>query len=285
MSTKTPFGEEVSGAEQEPNKHEERWSVEESPDLRPSVEQEIQATVDTNHPDATPSGLTLAEEERWNAWEWEIERTRARFDRRQDSDREARSRRAATQMSSEWQRTFAKRRASVDPWADPDRIDPREQLSRAELGAVNREAMRLAEQLPRWSRSKLSRRLAERVVDGNDVASAVIGVFEELRWAPGQVIPIAAVGEVSRREVDICGEIAVLWEPSHPAIAQVGLIEDETGQTRFTAWKRSGVPSVREGEQVVFRTVATNWYQGRVSVALTGRSTIAFPERERWWAE
>lgn len=38
--------------------------VEGTPELRPSVEQEIQARVDTNHPDATPGG------ERSNCGSW-----------------------------------------------------------------------------------------------------------------------------------------------------------------------------------------------------------------------
>jgi len=28
---------------------------------------------------------------------------------------------------------------------------------------------------------------------------------------------------------------------------------------------------------------ATNWYEGRISVAVTGWSIIHFPERGRWW--
>ncbi|TVT76490.1 DNA-binding protein, partial [Haloferax volcanii] len=28
---------------------------------------------------------------------------------------------------------------------------------------------------------------------------------------------------------------------------------------------------------------ARNWYDGRVSVALTGWTTVMFPERDAWW--
>jgi len=51
----------------------------------------------------------------------------------------------------------------VEPWADPERDDPRVELEREQLADVNREAKRLAERLEGWSRAAVSRRLAERV--------------------------------------------------------------------------------------------------------------------------
>ncbi len=250
--------------------------------LRPSVEQEIQAKVDYSDDRALDGrlfGQTLAAEERMAAREWEIERTRARWDRRPDSDREARCRRAVAEVSTERRVEFGKRAASVDPWAEPTRPDAREQLSRAELGAVNRESRRLAARLDGWSAAAVSRLVARRMVDGRDVTDAVLDVHEELRTAPGHVIPIAAVEAVRRQEVSIEGTVSVLWEPSHPSIQQVGLVEDETGRIKFTAWKKSRVPMVEEGERVRLRNVARNWYDGRVSVALTGWSRVVFPDR------
>jgi len=146
------------------------------------------------------------------------------------------------------------------------------------LGEVNREAARLAGELPGWSRAAISRLVAQRVVDGEDIVHAVMAVFEALRDAPGQVIPIQSVGEVNRAEVDIEGVVVVLWEPTHQAIAQVGLLEDETGTVKFTVWRKSSQPEVREGECVRMRSVAKSWYQGQVSVALTGRSQLTVLE-------
>ncbi|MCU4975020.1 hypothetical protein OB955_20125 [Halobacteria archaeon AArc-m2/3/4] len=74
------------------------------------------------------------------------------------------------------------------------------------------------------------------------------------------------------------------WEPSYPSMQQVGLIEDETGRTRFTSWKASRQPMVCEGERDRLRAVAKNWIQGRYSITLTGWSEVVFPERGRWWA-
>ena len=165
----------------------------------------------------------------------------------------------------------------------PDRADPREMLSTEQLGAVNTEAMRLAEKLNGWSRAAIGRQLAEAVVGGTDLSSAVVGTFEKLQTAPGQVVPIGKLEAINREEVSIRGRIVQLWEPASPAIAQVGLIEDETGRTKFTSFVRSNAKSVKEGEKVTILGASKNWYQGRVSVALTGWSTVMFPERGRGW--
>jgi len=286
MSDRNPRGNEVSSVAQavkhvdldvrEPIADEQALEdvVEEKSELRPSVEQEIQGKVDTNHPDANPEGLTLEAEERMQAREAEISRTFQRVDRRVDSDRENRTQAVARSGSIKRRRAFEKRAASVDPWADPYREDARLQLSRADLAEVNQEAARVSEELRGWSRAAISRRMAERVADGVDVASAVMTVFEELQMGPGQVIPIAALERVDDYEVDIEGTVSVLWESQSPKISQVGLIDDGTSETKFTSWRKSGQPIVAEGDRVRMRAVAKSWYQGRCSVALTGRSQV-----------
>ncbi|WP_458189473.1 DNA-binding protein [Haladaptatus sp. NG-WS-4] len=285
MSSKRTIGQVVSVDEQAfEQEDEERFEVvEEELELRPSVEQTIQAKVDTNHPDGVGRGLTLAAEERLVAREMEIKRTRERWDRSQDSNREAECQTVVAQGSRMRHREFQKRAASVDAWCDPEHRDPREELTQEQLGAVNKQAMRLEEKLDGWSRAAISRRLAERVVDGTGMMSAVVGVYEELRTAPGQVIPIADVQDVNRKEVSIQGVVKTLWTSVHPKIQQVGLLEDETGTIKFTVWRASRKTKVLEGENVQLRSVAKNWYEGRVSVAVTGWSTISSPDRDRWW--
>ncbi len=171
----------------------------------------------------------------------------------------------------------------MNPRADPERADPREELTQEQLAAVNKQSMRLAEKLDGWSRAAIGRRLGEAVVGGKDLPSAVVSVFEELQTAPGQVIPIGKLEEVDRNEVSIDGRVETLWDPSHPSITQVGLIADESGQTRVTIWEKSEAPWIEEGEQVRIHKAARNWYEGRVSLAVTGWSTIHFPNRGRWW--
>jgi hypothetical protein len=279
MSSSTRIGYEVS--------HDEHgWAedlVDETPALHATVELERQGWIDTEHPANRRRGLTLEAEERLEAREWEIERTRVRVDRRQESDREERTREVAEQVGTERRTDFWRRAASVDPAVDPDRPDPREELSKEALGAVNTEAIRLAPHIDCWSRAALGQALAEHVVEGASLLTASLRIIEETKTSPGVVVPISRIGEVPSREVDIAGEVTVLWKPSHPAIQQVGLVEDESGRTRFTVWKASRAPMVDEGEQVVFRAVAKSWYGGHYSVAVTGWSELVFPEREVWW--
>ncbi|WP_256393014.1 DNA-binding protein [Natronoarchaeum rubrum] len=255
----------------------DEWAVEEEVELRASVKQDAQAKVDyadDREIEGRLFGQTLAAQERLEAREWEVERTHERRDRGRYSMREEQTRIMVGAGSENRRRGFERRAASVDPRCDPDAPDPRAQLNREELAMVNEQAKRLEAKLEGWSRAAISRRLAERVVDGCGVLGAVVGVFEELEQAAGTVIPIAAVEEVDRGEVCIEGTITQLWEPNSSKIQQVGLIEDESGKTKFTIWAASNVKMVREGETVRFRSVAKNWYQGRVSVALTGWSCV-----------
>ncbi|TKX52412.1 DNA-binding protein, partial [Halorubrum sp. SP3] len=217
--------------------------VDETPEFEAAVEQETQAKVDANHPDGIADtsterihGVTLEQEERIRAREAELEHISAQAELGTQDGREQRTREVAAHGSKQRRRKFKKRAASVNPRVDPDRDDPRTELSQDELATVNTEANRLATRLDGWSRAAISRRLADAVVNGRDLTSAVVGVFEELQTAPGQVVPIGKLDAVDRKEVSIDGRVKTLWDPSHPSIAQVGLIADESGHTRVTIW-------------------------------------------------
>ena len=262
--------------------------VDETPEFRPSVEMEIQAKVDANHPNGCLEagqdhlrGKTLVQEERIQGREAELASISAKAVFGSQDGREARTRDAVVEQTGARRVEFFRRAGCVNPMVHPDRADPREMLSTEQLGAVNTEAMRLAETLDGWSRAAIGRQLAEAVVGGKDLTSAVVETFEKLQTAPGQVVPIGRLEAINREEVSIRGRVVQLWEPKSPAIAQVGLIEDESGRTKFTSWVRSNPKSVQEGEKVTILGAAKSWYQGRVSVAVTGWSTMMFPERGR----
>ncbi len=264
--------------------------VDETPEFEAAVNQETQAKVDANHPDGIADtsedriyGVTLEQEERIQAREEELERISAKAEFSMQEGREERTRDIAAKQNAERRVEFQKRAASVNPIADPERDDPRAELTQEQLAAVNKQSMRLAEKLDSWSRAAIGRRLGEAVVGGKDLTSAVVEVFEELRTAPGRVVPIGELEEIDREEVSIEGRVEVLWKSDSPAIQQVGLIQDESGKTKFTSWVASNQPQVEEGERVRLHGVAKNWYDGHVSVALTGWTTVHFPERGRWW--
>ncbi|RBI60753.1 DNA-binding protein [halophilic archaeon] len=297
MSSKNVFGNEASVDEQAFEQADEQAVdedgfpvVDETPEFEAAVEQETQAKVDANHPEGIADtsderihGVTLEQEECIKAREAELDRISAQAKLGEQEERAKRTRDVAAARSAERRKEFQKRAANVDARADPERPDPQAELTQAELGAVNEQAMRVAADLDGWTRAAVSRRLAEAVLDGADIPSAVLDVKDELERAPGQVIPISRIGDVDRQEVSIEGRVETLWDSDSPAIAQVGLIADESGKTKVTIWKASDAPWIEEGEQVCIRGAARNWYEGRVSLAVTGWSTIHFPERGRWW--
>jgi hypothetical protein len=219
--------------------------------------------------------MTLADEEQWEAREQEKAKTRERR-RTQSSVREQGSRASVDRVAEQRRRRWHERAASVDPAFDPG-PDPREELSPDDLAAVNQEAERITQGVREPdSRAAVSRRLARRVAHGSSLLSASVAVMEAERTRPGTVVPIGELEDIPRQEVSIEGEVVTLWSSEHPAIEQVGLVEDDTGRVKFTSWRRSRPAIVREGDRVRMRAVAMNWYQGRVSVAVTGDSRIVF---------
>ena len=74
--------------------------------------------------------------------------------------------------------------------------------------------------------------------------------------------------------VDIRAKVVELWEPRADAVAQVGLLGDETGTIKFTKWSKSDLPELEEGTSYSLRNVVTDEYQGRFSVKLNRTTTI-----------
>ncbi|MDB2294276.1 DNA-binding protein [Halorubrum ezzemoulense] len=255
--------------------------VDETPEFEAAVEQETQAKVDANHPDGIADtsedrihGVTLEQEERIQAREAELERISAQAELGTQEGREQRTREVVSEQCGR------------DEPAPAERTDPREKLTPEDIAAVNGQAMRISDGVQGgWSRAVVAKQLAEKVQRGRDVTKAVLETLEELKAAPGAIVPIADVPDVPVGEVTVEGEITQLWDPSDTSISQVGLIEDDSGKIKFTIWEASRKTVVSEGETVRFRAVKKNWYQGRCSIAITGWSRIEFPERDRWWEE
>lgn len=253
--------------------------VDETPEFEATVEQETQAKVDANHPDGIADtsedrihGVTLEQEERIQAREAELERISAQAELGTQDGREQRTREVVSELCG---------RDEPEP---VERTDPREKLTQEELAEVNKQAMRISDEVQGgWSRAVVAKQLAEKVQRGQDVTKAVLETLEEVKAAPGAIVPIADVPDVPVGEVTVEGTVQTLWEPSSTSIQQVGLIADDSGKIKFTCWEKSNQTVVREGQKVRFRAAAKNWYEGRCSIALTGWSRIEFPERGRWW--
>ena len=74
--------------------------------------------------------------------------------------------------------------------------------------------------------------------------------------------------------VDVTAKVVDLWETRSDAVAQVGLLGDESGTVKFTKWSKSDLPKLEEGEVYRLQNVVTDEYQGRYSVKLNRTTTI-----------
>ncbi|RJT04427.1 replication protein A [Halococcus sp. IIIV-5B] len=74
--------------------------------------------------------------------------------------------------------------------------------------------------------------------------------------------------------VDLTVKVLQLWEPRSESIAQVGLLGDETGTIKFTAWATSDLPELEEGSVYRLENVVTDEYEGRFSVKLNRTTNI-----------
>jgi ssDNA-binding replication factor A large subunit len=74
--------------------------------------------------------------------------------------------------------------------------------------------------------------------------------------------------------IDLTAKVVDLWDAQSDAVAQVGLLGDETGTIKFTKWSKSDLPTLEEGAVYDLRNVVTDEYQGRFSVKLNRTTTI-----------
>ena len=73
--------------------------------------------------------------------------------------------------------------------------------------------------------------------------------------------------------LDLTAKVVDLWDATSDAVAQVGLLGDETGTVKFTKWSKSDLPALEAGKVYDLRNVVTDEYQGRFSVKLN-RTTV-----------
>jgi len=80
--------------------------------------------------------------------------------------------------------------------------------------------------------------------------------------------------------VEMTAKVVDLWEPRSDSIAQVGLLGDETGTIKFTAWATSDLPELQDGRVYRLGNVVTDEYQGRYSVKLNRTTTVEEVDRD-----
>ena len=84
------------------------------------------------------------------------------------------------------------------------------------------------------------------------------------------------LGELDQDEqwLDVTAKVVELWEPRSDSVAQVGLLGDETGTTKFVAFETSDLPELAEGKVYRLENLVTDEYQGNFSVKLNRTTTI-----------
>jgi len=80
--------------------------------------------------------------------------------------------------------------------------------------------------------------------------------------------------DAAEQWIDLKAKVVDLWDARSDAVAQVGLLGDETGRIKFTKWSKSDLPELDEGEVYDLRNVVTDEYQGDFSVKLNRTTTI-----------
>lgn len=85
-----------------------------------------------------------------------------------------------------------------------------------------------------------------------------------------KIVDISENGQWANLKV----KVIQLWENTHEAISQVGLLGDETGIIKFTKWQNIGLPDVKQGESYLLRNVVIDEYNGRFSVKLNRTSSV-----------
>ncbi len=113
--------------------------------------------------------------------------------------------------------------------------------------------------------------------------SAIAPLAEEVKVAERERRDaVAKVEEIKEANqwVTVRGRILQLWQPRSEAIAQTGLVGDETGQMKFTIFAGHGLPEVEEGKSYEFRSVVTDKFNDRLSVKAGKASAITPLDRE-----
>lgn len=105
---------------------------------------------------------------------------------------------------------------------------------------------------------------------------------DELGGGAGSDNKDAAIEDVDSdgEWIDLTVKVVDLWDPNSDAVAQVGLLGDETGTTRFVSFASSDLPPLSEGEVYRLENVVTDEYQGNYSVKLNRTTDITELDEE-----
>ena len=120
-------------------------------------------------------------------------------------------------------------------------------------------------------------RLEEAVRQAREKAFSAAGVDDDDDTNDDQI----NLGEIDSPEEWGTVEVTVVTagEADSDAVAQTGLVGDPTGTVGFTAWAKSNVQELVEGQSYRLENVVTDEYQGRYSIKLNAQTEVTELDR------
>ncbi|MCS7144254.1 MAG: replication protein A [Archaeoglobaceae archaeon] len=125
--------------------------------------------------------------------------------------------------------------------------------------------------------SRLKLLLFEFKVPKEEAKKTIInGLRKNYNISKGDLKPsLTKISEIEpNRWVSLKAKVIQLWEPNSPAIAQTGLIGDETGTARFVVWSKANKKRLEEGKCYLFDRVVIDEFMGVKSVKVTSASDV-----------
>ncbi|TKX60710.1 replication factor A [Halorubrum sp. ASP1] len=139
------------------------------------------------------------------------------------------------------------------------------------MSDIQSEAVTIAEDTDEYSVEEIAGKLAEMHEEYRvPLEEAVTSVRDDLGvWGNDEVTDLENVeGDENWYNLEV--KVVDLWEPRSDAMAQVGLIGDETDTRKFVWFDGTdGIPTLEEGECYSLDTVVSDEYEDSTSVKLT----------------
>ena len=169
------------------------------------------------------------------------------------------------------------------------RPDPRPNMKASELAAIHKASVQLIEKFGpvvehRYGTAGISRRLAHRVADGQDITSAMFSVKKHLERLPGIIQELKTIDPFEQNETDVEIEVTSVYTPKSNKQAQYVQGTDGTiHPISCTVWKKAGrKPTLKKGDKVIIRGAKINAYkksgQWEPTIAVTADTEIYHQE-------
>ena len=71
-----------------------------------------------------------------------------------------------------------------------------------------------------------------------------------------------------------CVKVLKLWDPKSDAVAQSGIVADETGEINFISWKKSNLLEVEQGKSYLIRSAVVDAWNGNMQINFNARTKI-----------